>query len=216
MKKFILIIGLLFTIFQAFAQQNPQAKKVLDKMSDQYQSFDAFEVKLLKSQYFREPEKKLGVQEAELLVKGNKYQLEAYGNKLLFDGQTLVRIDTVSKEAFYESASNDLMTNPTKILTFHKDGAKYDYKGTANIKGKKHHVVTLFPERKDVSFHTVIMYIDANTHLLSQWETLNSDNKTMDRYEIITFKKNVPATDNKFSFDQKQYEAKGYFVDDLR
>jgi len=209
MKK-ISLIALFSILFIGVQAQEEKAKGILDKLSKKtatYSSMSAeFEYTLT-----NESEGIDETQQGTLLTKGEKYNLNIAGQKIISDGKT---VWTVIDEA-EEVQINDVPENneegdyisPTKILTLWEKGFKYKYDKSDILNGNKVDIINLFPEQADdKSFHTIKLFVNQATLEVDQIIIKGKDGTDF-TYKIKSFTTNQDVDDTTFKFSNPDYDV---------
>ncbi len=206
MKKLITltIIALGFNV--AFAQQDPKAKGILDKLSAKAKTFKTisatFEYEL--------NNETAGINETQngsLISKGEKYNLNIAGQNVISDGKTKWTYIEDAGEVQIDVASTgeEEALNPSKILTIYEDGFKYKFEKEVKIDGKTLQVIKLFPEKADEKpFHSALLYVDKVKNEVTKIELKGKDGSDY-TYTIKSFEINKDIPDSKFTFNTAKH-----------
>ncbi len=213
---FNISILLIFFIVPAKAQDSEVilAEKILDKVSEKTQNYKSIEAN------FTFTVNNLQTQETEsfdgsILIKGEKFKIDLMDLISYNNGETLWMLIkelnevTVSDPDIIEEET----LNPANIFSIYKEGFKYMHAGTTSFKGKTADIIDLFPEDRNQPFTRIKLYVYKDDLHFAKLEQIGKDgiNYTID---ILQMKVNVPADDNVFNFDPKQYP--GIEIIDLR
>ncbi len=213
---FNISILLIFFIVPAKAQDSEVilAEKILDKVSEKTQNYKSIEAN------FTFTVNNLQTQETEsfdgsILIKGEKFKIDLMDLISYNNGETLwmfikeLNEVTVSDPDIIEEET----LNPANIFSIYKEGFKYMHAGTTSFKGKTADIIDLFPEDRNQPFTRIKLYVYKDDLHFAKLEQIGKDgiNYTID---ILQMKVNVPADDNVFNFDPKQYP--GIEIIDLR
>jgi len=146
MKRILTYTLLLLTISSlANAQQDPEAKEILDKLSAATKAHETI-VSDFKVTYTSTKDNASNTAEGTIKIKGEKYQMDFMGTVTYFNGET---IWSYLKEANEVNISDpmedgsDLMGNPQSIFTIYEHDFKYKYLGTEIDRGETLWVVDL-------------------------------------------------------------------------
>lgn len=213
MKKISFLIMFCLVGVFSFAQNDPQAKAVLDAMSAKYKKIPAYSADITSS-LINEVD---GINEefgGKIIVKDDMYRLEMQDQVVINNGTTVwtylpdvneVNIDT------YNPDENEI--SPSKIYDAYKNGYKYIYIGEETHDGTTVSVIDLVPNNKDAQFFKLRLFISKNDNSLKSWTMFDkSGNKY--KYTITNFKANPALKDSLFKFDPADYP--GVEVIDLR
>ncbi len=222
MRK-VLLIGLIFLSANMFAQdtltvRDPEAKKILDKVSARYEKFNTirlyfqYQVYDNKDQDNRLKEKYTGW----LYVEGqDKYKLLIPGIEIFSDGTKIYTLDKKNKEltvTWYDPQSESILT-PQKLLYIYDKGYKYLYRGEATFDTKVSkngkivpqtrtmYIVDLYPEDPRKSAYSIVrIWIDKSTYQIVsiKYQANNGVDVVVD---ILEEKDNVAIPEQMFVYD---------------
>lgn len=203
MKKlnFILLLIIGFSTV-AFAQNDPKAKEILDKMSKKYKDIPAFTATFTQN-LENENENISDSFKGEITVMGDKFKADVAGQLIVNNNQTVWTYLKDANEVTinnYEEEEGEM--NPSKIYDAYKEGYKYLYmagEGTA-----KYHIIDLVPEDKDETFYKIRLKIDKNSNLLNNWSIFDRAGNIFN-YSVTDFKVKSNLTASDFNFDPSKY-----------
>ncbi len=163
MKKLQAILVLMFLGFGAFAQYEPEAKAVLDAVSQKYKNISAFKADF---QYRLENEE-AGVNEemdGSIHIMDDKFKLEMLSRIIFFDGSYIREYDADFQEyTVREYESEDEELNLSSLLDLYKDGFKYGIRSQSS----SGYEIELQPEDLNKSFFKIVMKIDSKNNIKS-------------------------------------------------
>lgn len=163
MKKLQAILVLMFLGFGAFAQYEPEAKAVLDAVSQKYKNISAFKADF---QYRLENEE-AGVNEemdGSIHIMDDKFKLEMLSRIIFFDGSYIREYDVDFQEyTVREYESEDEELNLSSLLDLYKDGFKYGIRSQSS----SGYEIELQPEDLNKSFFKIVMKIDSKNNIKS-------------------------------------------------
>lgn len=216
MRLAITLLSAFILVSTSFAQQDAKSKQVLDAVSKKTKSYPAIyaEYKMhMKSDADKIDESFTG----KVWIKGDKYVLEAQGQKIYSDGESLwryvkedneVEVDNVPDEDDEESIS------PSKLLTIYETGFKHKYMGEKNINGQATHLINLFPMNpEEKPFHTLKMEVNKAQNQITKMIQKGKDGTDI-TYTIQKFDGSKDIPDSKFKFNKASFP--GVEVIDLR
>ncbi len=214
MKKLGLILVLVTLLVNiGWSQKDPKALKILDAMSNKYQTIEAFSAKLVYK--LENSEEKLNETfKGEITVMGEKYRLKIGEQEIINNGTTiwtyLREVNEVNIDNYYPE--DDPMA-PSKIYTIYKEGYKYTFVQEKKQKGKLVEIVDLEPDNKDEPFFKIRLTIAKEDNTLVNYKVFD---KNGNRYlwSVSDFNPNLELTASHFEFDPSKY--KGVEVVDLR
>lgn len=216
-KQLIAILStgvFILTGYFANAQYDPDAKKILDKVSEKYKGFKSYKADFKYSMH--NPQSSINEDmKGDVIVKGSKYVINMGNQKIYNNGKT---VWTYNKEVGEVNVSdykpNEEEITPTNIYTLYKDGFKYlinQSKTKEAAEGYK--VIDLVPEDKSKSFFKIRLTLNTNNHTIDKWKIFE---KSGSRYvwDITNFKPDIQIKNSAFKFDKSKH--KDVDVIDLR
>ncbi len=211
--KVVLLALLAFVSSSVFAQQDPNAEKLLNEMSAKFKAMKSFQANFsvsIQSAKGVVKESKSG----NILVKGAKYVMKVAGYEIYNDGTTVWTYMKDENECNITTNEPDGdAISPTNITTMYKKGYKYRLLADEVENKITYAVVELVPNDKNKSFFKIKLKINKTTKEIKSW-TVFEKSSTRSVYSITKLSQNVPADDKLFKFDKTKY--KGCNVVDLR
>ena len=199
----------------AFAFAQNKAKNLLDDVSKKVHSYDNISIDFkyeLSNKDTNTSQKTKG----NVVVNGDKYVLNFLGATIMYDGTKFYKIVPANEEVIISSENSDLESSltPSKMLTFYEEGYTYKMDIIQNVRGRKIQYVKLNPMDTNSEVKHVLLGIDANTkHIYNMIEVgKNGTNTTL---TVNSFKTNQTLSKTLFKFDQKKYEDKDYYIDNI-
>ncbi|MCC9167168.1 LolA family protein [Pontibacter harenae] len=214
MKKVLtlLLMALLFVNI-ANAQQDPQATKILNQMSQKYKTMKGFKANFVQT-LENSSAKVKETMEGDILVSGPKYRLEVSGQEIINDGKLMwTYLKDANEVTITENDAEAEAMSPSKIFDMYKKGYKYAYAGTETNGGEKVDVVELSPEDRSNPIFKVRLYISQKDKTLKSWQMFRSNGNRY-TYSIKNFQANPTLAADSFTFNKAKY--KGVEVVDLR
>jgi outer membrane lipoprotein-sorting protein len=215
MKKIIGLIAVLFIVIQAFAQQDPKAKTLLDALSAKTKSYST-----IRAQFSIALENmKDNVKEefsGSILMKGEKYRLSAMGSETYFNGKTIwTYLEEVGEVYISEpqEEENSILSNPSKLFTIYQEDFKYRYIADVTQSGKQLAEIDLYPEDLKQQFSRIKLFIDKAKLQIESAMVFGKDGNTY-IFTVKTFQTNVVVKDSDFTFNPDAY--KGVEIIDMR
>lgn len=214
MKRIVFVfVGLLLLGSGTKAQYDPDARKILDRMSEKYQAIPSFSASIVYTLENTEDDIHESF-EGEIGIKKEKFRLIAAEQEIIINNNTVwtylaeeneVNIDT------YDPEIEDV--TPSNIYNIYQDGYKYILFGEEVIDGKSYSVIDLAPEDTDSDYFRIRLFIGTNDPVLRRF-TLYAKSGNRYIYDIKNFNPTVNLPDSYFIFDVTRYE--GIDVIDLR
>src|SRR4030042_3158369 len=171
MKKQYLILIFCSVCINAFMQQDPEAKKILDQAAEKTRSYRTIQVSYKLTVDDRK-EKTSSSGEGQIKIKGEKYRLETSEAVVYFDGKTMWTYSEDINEVTItepDMADEDFLSNPSKILTWYNRDFKYRYVQKTVLKGLEMHEIDLFPNNFEQPYSRIKVYVavsDLSLHLI--------------------------------------------------
>lgn len=218
MKKFYFLLAFSTILFAAGAQtstkNDPDAKKILDKVSAKFKTFKspqaAFSYQIENAQG-----KVLSTKKGTVQMLGSKYHVSMSGLEIFSDGRTSWSYDKSANEVTVngvEGSGNNM--TPQKLFTnFYDKDFLYKLNGEKKIGAKKVQEIEMTPIDKTRPFHKVYVYVDKDANTIYSTRFLEKSGNRYS-YTINSLKPNAATSDADFAFDKKKYP--GVEVVDLR
>ncbi len=200
MKSFLSVLLLLLIQNVVIAQNDPNAKKILDAVGKKVSSFKSMSGNFtIKS--FTSKGKANGVKTGTISMKGNKYVLKQGKTEITCDGTNVYSFDgsktiTVGPA---EDASKSL--TPQKILSGSYD-KEFNYKlisSNGNL-----HEIELKPIDTRKNFQKVTVYVDKAKSIISKAKVLDKSNNTME-FSFSNLNTTTSIEDKMFVFNKSKY-----------
>ncbi|MFC3416866.1 LolA family protein [Algoriphagus hitonicola] len=217
MKKFALFISIFHFFFFAHtveAQKQPEAKKVLDEMSQKFRSLNGFTAEF--DFTFQDASGGSERQSGEIAVKGEQYRLKLPDQEIFNDGKTVWTY--IQADGYKEVTINDVSQmegelTPSNIYRMYESGFDYKLLKDKVYQGKNVQVVELNATSTSAPFEQVKLMIDKSSKDLLGWEMFDGQGGIFS-YTFKNLKQNANLPATYFAFDAKKYP--GIEVIDLR
>ncbi len=211
MKYIFLFISILLTItYSSYSQieltKDPQAKKILDAVSKQIESYNSLRIKFdyiieNKQNNFKQTHK------GYAFLQGEKYKIIIPTIEIFSDGDNVWTYSKESNEITITKVVNDeeSIYNPAKLFNLYKNGYKYLLIGEEKIENVKYSVIDLFPENLSESLYSKIrIKIKKATNEIFVIDTYGKSG--LNNYLTIKENKpNIKVTEQMFNFDKSKY-----------
>lgn len=202
MKK-TLLVALFFVLVNSLqAQYDERAKKILDEMSNKYQSYSAYSANFSYSMV-NKMENISDEFNGKITIKGEMYRLDMGIQEIYNNGQTIWTYMPDEEEVnITEVEDEDEELTPSRIFTAYQSGYKYVL--LDNEGGAENNVIDLIPEDNNEQFYKVRMKISKAKSLIKSWEIFdkNGNNYT---YAILSFNPDNSISDKYFEFDASKH-----------
>jgi outer membrane lipoprotein-sorting protein len=213
MKKFIplvIAIILLNTLWataqsQGIGESDPDAKKILDRVSAKFKSF-----KSVSSKFTLKIENSAGKVEGSktgnVSLKGTKYRISVTGQEIFFDGNTIWTYDKAANEVQITKFDPSATTiTPQKLFTnFYDKDFLYKLNGEIKLAGKTLQEIELTPVDKTKPFFKVLVYIDKGSQTIVSTKVFEKNGNKY-TYSVSSMKTNVAIPDDTFVFNASKY-----------
>lgn len=210
-KKYILFIGLFTLSFFSYAQNSTKAKALLDEVYEKVKGYDNIYIDFSSTLENTEANLKQETN-GNVTLSGDKYMLNYFGAQQLYDGKKVYTVVPENEEVTIEDVNEDEdNVSPSKMLTFYKTGHNYQWDILQNVGGRKIQYVKLIPIDSHTEIKSVLLGIDTQTkHIYKLIQTGNNGTKTT--ITVNSFKTNQPLSSGLFTFNEKKYEDRGYYI----
>jgi outer membrane lipoprotein-sorting protein len=207
MKRFLQVLPILLSNFICFAQQDPAAKEILDRVAEknkQYTSIQADFELIIENRREDQSSKSTGI----IKIKGDKYYLESMGTKVYFNGITLwsymedINEVTISEP---DQENDDFIENPTKIFDFYNRDFKYRLVGEIKMDEDWMYEIDLFPNNLEQPYSRFKLFIKRDTDEIYMLRAVGKDGIDYIAY-LRNTKYNEIIPDSKFEFDPTQHK----------
>ena len=207
MKRIILGAFLLLSGSFIFAQQDPKAKEILDKVTQTTQAYKSIEASFSfemenKEQHIKE------TNNGSIILKGNKYKvhLNELGIDVYSDGKNIWTYMTEANEVSiseFNGEHDDLM-EPSKVFTIYQNGFDYKFVGEETINGKSIYTIDLTPQKSDIQYSNITVHIDKAKMLICSAKMQGNDGNIYS-VKVDQLKTDKPYEDSFFVFDPSKH-----------
>ncbi len=204
MKK-LLLVALAFLSLQSFAQNDPAAKALLDKVSAKFKSLTTVQANYSLSVTNRSG-KPAGKKTGQIFLKGQKYKITEVSLQLYSDGKTQWKYEPAANEVTVSAVDNSgQVITPQKLFTnFYDKDFLYKLNGPVTIGGKKLQEIEMTPTDKRKTFFKVYVYIDETQNMIVN-SKIYENSGNIYNYSLSNLKTNAPLADNLFVFDKTKF-----------
>ncbi|MEL6976377.1 MAG: outer membrane lipoprotein carrier protein LolA [Bacteroidota bacterium] len=211
LRKILLLTLVLMVPVLATAQNSTKAKALLEEVYNKVKGYNNIYVDFKYSLENTEANTKSETR-GNATLQGNKYLVDLFGSKQMFDGKKVYTVVPDNEEVIIEDKSEDENTiTPSKMLTFYREGHTYQWDILQNVKGRKIQYVKLIPMDTNSQIKSILLGIDAETkHIYKLIETGKNGTKTT--ISVNSFKTNQALSNTLFTFNAKKYEDEGYYI----
>lgn len=192
---------MMFSTTIAWTQNDPEAKKILDAVSNKFKSFKTVQANYTLKVQDRNG-KQQGVKTGMVYMKDVKYKIVDKNLQIICNGKTSWRYDGEANEVTVSSVDETNQTlSPQKLFTdFYDKDFLYKLNGVKNNVAE----VELTPTDKRKNFHKVYLYINKGNNTIASAKVLETAGNTY-VYSMSNMKTNVALKDDIFIFDKSKY-----------
>lgn len=206
-RNCFLLLGIAMIGTSLFAQtsSDPEAKKVLDAVSEKFKSFKAIQAGFT-YKVENSDGKAISTKKGTVYMKGTKYRVSFVGQEIFCDGSTVWTYDKSSNEVTISKldASSNTLT-PQKLFTdFYDKDFLYKLNGEKKANGKTLQEIEMTPNDKTKPFHKVYLTIDKNAKTIYSTKVLEKAGNRYS-YTVTNFNGSANIPDSKFVFNKTDY-----------
>lgn len=206
MERMFLCFILIFSgLMSVNAQFDANSKKVLDKVSANYQSFKTLEADILL--LVENPQQKTYTSTGKLSLErmSGKFKIVLGGQEIISDGKTQWTVLKDQGEVQVTDADrDDNSLNPATIFTFYKNGYQGTYTGNSKAGSKILEDITLVPVDTKQNVAKIKLRVDRATSLIYEAVIFDkSGSKFTYTIEKLTVNKAIPYP--LFIFNKNNY-----------
>lgn len=177
MRTFCVFLMSFSICFPLAAQQDPEAKVILDRMVEklkQYQSIQS-DFSLV---VFDHKENHKSTSSGTILIKGDKYKVASGGTTVYYNGTTMWTYAEDNNEVTItepDSQDDNFLSNPARIFAFYDRDFKYLYRGETTIDSTVMDEIDLFPRDLDQPYSRFKVFIAQQTGQLAILSAVGKD-----------------------------------------
>lgn len=198
---YILLLACLTIAVHTKAQNDPNAKKVLDGVSAKMKTFKGVTANFsLKS--FTSKGKSNGIKNGSLSFKGQKYLLKQGNTQILCDGAKVYNYDAANKTITISAVEEGGQTlSPQNLLSnfYDKD---FSYKLVSS--SGNFHEIELIPVDKKKNFQNVRVFVDKNKNIITKAKITDKSGNIVE-FELSNLNTTSPVADGLFVYDRNKY-----------
>ena len=200
MKKIYTLLSVSLLLFSSvFAQKDPAAKAVLDKVSANIKNSKGATANFSLAVKNRRGESQ-GAAQGKLMVSGNKYYITQGDHIIISNGSTLWNYDKSANEVNVSSSSTSGSSiNPDKLLTGSFSPTDFNYKMVSKDGGQYHLLLTPADARKN--FKQIDLYVNKAQNMISKASVIDKSGSTT-FFQLSNIKTNVSIPSSQFTFNK--------------
>ena len=206
LKKWFLFGVLIVSVnFGATAQKDPEAKEILDSVSEKYQSLDGLTATFEYTYTVQGEIDQTNI--GEVAVKGNQYKLVLEDQEIYNNGKTVWTY--IKSNNFREVTINTVEEDmeeltPSNIYNIYKKGYNYQLIGETTQNGKVIQEIALTAEAPKSQFQNIKLLVDKASKDLLGWE-IQDDMGGVFKYAFKALNTDVNLPNSHFVFDTKKH-----------
>jgi len=217
--KFTFFATILFlSINSIFAQSDPEAKTILEKVSSINNSYKTIRTDF-KYTMSSMQDKESHIEKGKISMKGDQYHLSLGNTEITFDGKYIYtylkeanEINITKPEPSNTSNGDFFLSNPRDLFKV-KNDFKAKLNNEINIGNVTCYEIDLYPVSLKTKCLRIRMHIDKSTYHIIDTKIFMKDG-TNYFIELSNFQPNIDISGSEFQFDQKKYP--GTQVNDIR
>ena len=210
MRNKILIWFFGLAVCYIYAQNDSQAKNLLDEVKNQYNTYSSIDLTF----EYKLNNRKEGIDqrtEGTLIASGDQYQLKVMGINQIYDGEMLYTIIDENQEVMVqEGADEEGSVSPKQLFDFYTTGYRFQWDILQSTSGRKIRYIKLIPTDPKSQVEYLLAGIDINKKQLYRLIEVGI-NGTETTITIKKFLVNGALPDNSFVFDEEAYSD--YYID---
>lgn len=207
MKNIILTL-LSFFFVLAHGQNDPEARKILDDISNEINSYSAFKV----NYHYRYEDTKTGDESEEegvAYLKGNKYKVYLDSYEVYYNGTSIYTYVKGRNEVTILKPSNKDVTfdftNPRQLFQFWDEDFKFKVVQKETFKGMSLTRIDLFPKTIEKSSYSRIkMLVDPSKNRIHVIKVFSKDGTNF-TFTINDINKSIDLSDGEFTFPESEH-----------
>ena len=215
MKKLLAVaVAIIGLSTGAMAQQDAQAKAVLDKMSTKVKGMSSMKANFTLIATDAKG-KTIMNQKGTLQMKGDKYKVALPKQEIICDSKTMWTYMKDNHEVQIVSYNeSEVQISPKKLFpTSYASDYNYTYAGQKNVKGKNVDIIYMTPKLKK-NFKSVTLLVDKAGNLVSG--SVEESNGGYYTFNLNGMQANAADSDAIYTFDKSKYPVSKDDIIDLR
>ncbi len=190
-----------------FGQSNSaKAKAMLDNVSATTKSYSTISINFTFAHKTKDANSEEEKTKGTLVLKGNKYVLDLFGNTMFNNGKTLWTYMIDEKEVMISNVDeSESGFNPATMLTIYEEGFKYQFVQERFEQGRALQIIDLFP--KDIAkseYSRVRLSVDKDKNQIWKVEYFAKD-ENIYTITVLNYQINKAIADSYFVFDTAKH-----------
>ncbi len=211
MKKYVSILLLILTWNFTQAQNDAQAVKLLNQLTEKLKSYKNIQAEFKYSLV----NTKAGVKsetKGKVYTEGTKFHANYMGIDDIYDGLKRYQIIHENEEVNISNHKDDDDFTPDKIFTFYKNGYRQKIDIKQKIKGRNIQYIKLIPKNSNASEQYILLGIDLRNKNIFNVIVKEKDGSNI-TFEFTKFMTNQVLPSKLFQFNKEKY--KDYYINNL-
>lgn len=200
-KIYVLLMVLMGFTGLANAQNDPNAKKVLDGVSAKLKTLKGVTANFSYTTKDRNNALK-GSVKGQISIKGQKYYIKQGNTEIFSNGVKVWNFDGANEVTVADVDNEDnKMLTPQKLLSnFYDEDFTYTLKSSAG----SFHEIEMLPTDKRKNFKQVTVFVDKNKSLISKAKVIDKSDNIIE-FTLTAINSAVTLADTKFIFDPAKH-----------
>ncbi|MDB5193105.1 MAG: outer rane lipoprotein carrier protein LolA [Segetibacter sp.] len=207
-KLYILIAVVALFISSAYAQKDPNAKKVLDQVSSKLKTFKGINANFTYVSKSRAGKVNNNVN-GNIAIKGQKYYIKQGATEIFSDGRKSWNYNGAN-EVTVTALDDDKAMTPQKLLTnFYDNDFTYKLVSSAGA----FHEIEMLPTDKRKNFQKVNIFIDKAKMMVTKARILDKSSNTIE-FNLSNINTNANIPESAFVFNKAKYKKNIEVIED--
>jgi outer membrane lipoprotein-sorting protein len=206
MKNIIITSLIVFLNIASYAQQDPDAKVILDKLSSVTKSHKNIQADF-NIVYQNDKDNINNNSNGQITMMGDKYKLNFMGTISFFDGKTQWSYLKDANEVNItepEPDDEDIFNNPKKLFTIYENDFKYQLISNMKENGTNYSLVDLYPKNINEDYSRIRLQINTDKYYLESATIFGKDGSHYN-IKITKYVTDLKLDDSFFVFDSKKF-----------
>jgi outer membrane lipoprotein carrier protein len=200
-KVYYFLLAFTFISFASQAQNDPNAKKVLDQVSTKLKTFKGITANFSYSSKSRAGKLNSKVNGA-ISIKGNKYYIKQGKTEIISDGRKSWNYNGENEVTVSPVEDDGKTITPQKLLTnFYDQDFTYRLVSSAGA----FHEIELLPKDKRKNFQKVNVFVDKAKMMVTKARIVDKSSNTIE-FALSNINTNANLADAMFMFNKNKYK----------
>jgi outer membrane lipoprotein-sorting protein len=206
MKKIFTLCLFVLGFNLVYAQKDPVAKEILDKLSEKTKSHETITTDF-KVEFKNIKENIQNSSEGSITIKGDMYRLKFMDSESFYDGKTLWSFLPEVNEVNItepEADDEDIFNNPKRLFTIYENDYKYQLIDNIAENDQNYSLIDLYPIGLEEDFSRIRLQINTDEYFLSSATIFGKDGSHY-TIRLNNYKTNSDFEDSYFIFDEQKH-----------